>query len=181
MARFALCLLLPLVVCHSWEQVLCAESSRSLPPIEVYFSPGGGCTDAILSQLSAAKSSILVQAYSFTAAPIAKSLVEAHGRGVKVQVILDKEKAGEKHSEADNLVRAGVPTLIDGKHVTAHNKVMVIDAQVVITGSFNFNRHAEEDNAENLLVIRDRRIAEKYTANWKAHAEHSEKYEVKGR
>jgi phosphatidylserine/phosphatidylglycerophosphate/cardiolipin synthase-like enzyme len=174
-SRFLLCLI-PLVACTLSGPVVSAEPPRSLPPIEVYFSPGGGCTDAVLRELGAAKSSVLVQAYSFTAAPIAKALVEAHKRGVKVAVILDKSKADEKHSEAAVLVGNGVPTLIDGRHVTAHNKVMVIDGQVVITGSFNFHRHAEEENAENLLVIRDKGIAAKYTANWKAHAEHSVKF-----
>lgn len=156
-------------------QALSAEPLRTLPPIEVYFSPGGGCTDAILRELSAAKSSVLVQAYSFTAEPIAKALVAAHKRGVKVEVIIDEEKADEKHSQAARLAKAGVRTLTDDKHAAAHNKVMVIDGQVVITGSFNFNRHAEDDNAENLLVIRDKQIAEKYTANWKSHAAHSDR------
>ena len=56
---------------------------------------------------------------------------------------------------------------------------MVIDGQTVITGSFNFTKAAEENNAENLLVIRDKALADKYTANWNAHAEHSEPYEGK--
>lgn len=54
---------------------------------------------------------------------------------------------------------------------------MVIDETVVITGSFNFTRAAEEKNAENLLVIRCKTLAAKYTANWQAHAEHSDRYE----
>ena len=66
--------------------------------------------------------------------------------------------------------------MIGDKHAIAHNKVMVIDGQTVITGSFNFAKAAEESNAENLLVIHDESLAEKYTANWKAHAEHSERY-----
>jgi phosphatidylserine/phosphatidylglycerophosphate/cardiolipin synthase-like enzyme len=56
---------------------------------------------------------------------------------------------------------------------------MVIDDQTIITGSFNFTTAAEEHNAENLLVIRSPELATKYTANWKAHLEHSEKYEGK--
>jgi len=44
----------------------------------------------------------------------------------------------------------------------------------VITGSFNFTKQAEEHNAENLLIIRDQALAEKYAANWSAHAQHSE-------
>ncbi len=171
-SQIALVLLVSFAACKPLPS---EEPPRPLPPIEVYFSPGGGCTEAILRELGAAKSSVLVQAYSFTAEPIAKALVAAHKRGVKVEVIIDEEKADEKHSQAGSLTKAGVRTLTDDKHAAAHNKVMVIDGQVVITGSFNFNRHAEDDNAENLLVIRDKQIAEKYAANWRSHAAHSER------
>jgi phosphatidylserine/phosphatidylglycerophosphate/cardiolipin synthase-like enzyme len=51
----------------------------------------------------------------------------------------------------------------------------------VITGSFNFTKAAEEKNAENLLVIRDRELAEQYTKNWQEHAQHSEVYVGRGR
>ena len=51
-----------------------------------------------------------------------------------------------------------------------------IDTKVVITGSFNFTRAAEENNAENLLVIRDKKLAELYTKNWQEHAGHSDVY-----
>jgi phosphatidylserine/phosphatidylglycerophosphate/cardiolipin synthase-like enzyme len=60
------------------------------PAWSVYFSPHGGCTDAIIKELDNAKSTILVQAYSFTSAPIAKALLDAHKRGGKVEIILDK-------------------------------------------------------------------------------------------
>lgn len=62
------------------------------PKWEVYFSPHGGCTDTVIKELNKAKSTILVQAYSFTSAPIAKALLNAHKRGVKVEVILDKSQ-----------------------------------------------------------------------------------------
>jgi phosphatidylserine/phosphatidylglycerophosphate/cardiolipin synthase-like enzyme len=61
-------------------------------PISVFFSPNGGCTTAIIEEINNAKSEILVQAYSFTSAPIAKSLVDAHKKGIKVLVILDKSQ-----------------------------------------------------------------------------------------
>ena len=54
------------------------QQAQSLPPIEVYFSPKGGCTEAVVKELTAAKATILVQAYSFASAPIAKALVDAH-------------------------------------------------------------------------------------------------------
>jgi phosphatidylserine/phosphatidylglycerophosphate/cardiolipin synthase-like enzyme len=130
----------------------------------------------VVKEIGTTKDTALVQAYSFTSAPIAKALVDAYKRGVKVQVILDRSQRTEKYSSADFVSHAGIPTLIDDKHAIAHNKVMVLDGQTVITGSFNFAKAAEVSNAENLLVIRDKTIAEKYAANWRAHAEHSERY-----
>jgi phosphatidylserine/phosphatidylglycerophosphate/cardiolipin synthase-like enzyme len=119
---------------------------------------------------------VLVQAYSFTSAPIAKALVDAEKRGVKVQVILDRSQRTEKYSSADFVQHAGIPTYIDAKHAIAHNKIMIIDGKTVLTGSFNFTKAAEENNAENLLVIQDLALATKYTANWQAHLQHSEPY-----
>ena len=144
--------------------------------IQVYFSPKGGCTEAVVENLQKATNNILVQAYSFTSAPIAKALVDAHRRGVKVTVILDKSQRTERYSEADFLLHADIPTFIDAKHAIAHNKIMVIDGKTILTGSFNFTKAAEMNNSENLLVIQDTALAAKYTANWQAHLKHSEEY-----
>jgi phosphatidylserine/phosphatidylglycerophosphate/cardiolipin synthase-like enzyme len=128
------------------------------PTWEVYFSPHGGCTEAIIRELTKAKSTILVQAYSFTSAPIAKALLNAHKRGVKVEVILDKGQRTDQYSSATFLFNGRIPVKIDSVHAIAHNKVMIIDGEVVITGSFNFTKAAEKNNAENFLVIRDRKF-----------------------
>ncbi len=154
----------------------CNERPPGTPSIEVYFSPKGGCTDKIVAELGAAQSRVLVQAYSFTSAPIAEALLQAVRRGVQAQVILDKSQESEKYSSADFLIHAGIPTRVDPVHEIAHNKIMIIDDRTVITGSFNFTRAAEEHNAENLLVIRDPQLAEQYTANWYRHADHSVPY-----
>jgi phosphatidylserine/phosphatidylglycerophosphate/cardiolipin synthase-like enzyme len=144
---------------------------------EVYFSPHGGCTDAIIRELNKAQSTILVQAYSFTSAPVAKALLNAYKRGVKVEVILDKSQKTQKYSSATFLYNSGIPVKIDAEHTIAHNKVMIIDGETVITGSFNFTKAAEENNAENLLIVHDRNLAAIYTKNWQKHAEHSEIYQ----
>lgn len=146
----------------------------------VYFSPGGKATAAIVQTLGQAQHSVYVQAYSFTSAPIAKALTQAHRRGVQVQVILDKSNQMDKYSAADFLVHAGISTFIDAAHTIAHNKVMLIDERLVITGSFNFTRAAERDNAENLLVVDDPQLAAEYLENWRLHASHSQKYQGKG-
>ena len=152
---------------------------RTEGTIAVHFSPRGGCTEAVVKELDGARETVLVQAYSFTSAPIAKALVDAHKRGVKVQVILDKSQWTEKYSSATFFQNVGIPTFVDEIHGLAHNKVMVIDGHVVITGSFNFTKAAEESNAENLLIIRDADLAAKYTTNWQEHLAHSVPYERK--
>src|SRR5664280_1574881 len=81
-------------------------------PAQVYFSPDGGCTEAIVNEISHAKSEIYVQAYSFTSVPIAKALVDAHKRGIKVEVILDKSQKGERYTEATFLTNAGIPPIL---------------------------------------------------------------------
>jgi phosphatidylserine/phosphatidylglycerophosphate/cardiolipin synthase-like enzyme len=121
--------------------------------VAVYFSPNGGATEAVVRAVHAAKTRVLMQAYSFTSAPIAQALVDAHKRGVTVLAVLDKSNETEKYSAATFLVNAGIQTRIDDQHAIAHNKVMVIDSATILTGSFNFTKAAEEKNAENLLVI----------------------------
>jgi phosphatidylserine/phosphatidylglycerophosphate/cardiolipin synthase-like enzyme len=140
------------------------------------FSPNGGCTEAIVKEINSAKSEVYVQAYSFTSAPIAKVLVNAHKRGLKVEVILDKSQKGERYTEATFLTNAGIPTYIDSIHAIAHNKIMVIDKETVITGSFNFTKAAEEKNAENLLILKSKELASLYLTNWSKHKNHSDPY-----
>jgi phosphatidylserine/phosphatidylglycerophosphate/cardiolipin synthase-like enzyme len=146
----------------------------------VCFTPKGNCTELIVNAVAGAKTSILVQAYIFTSAVIAKALLEAHKGGVQVQVILDKSNRTEKYSSADFLANQGVPTTIDAEHAIAHNKVMIIDGETVLTESFNFTKAAQEKNAENALIMRDQALIAQYTQNWQVHRQHSQRYVGRG-
>ena len=148
-------------------------------PTQVYFSPNGGTTQSIIKEINEAKSEILVQAYSFTSSPIAKALVDANKRGVKVEGILDKSQRKAQYASASFLANMRVPTFIDDKHAIAHNKIMIIDKTTVITGSFNFTKAAENNNAENLLIIKSKELANLCIDNWMKHREHSEPYQAR--
>ena len=176
-------LILPIILWASLGWGAATLETPKVPEvtIQVFFSPSGGCTEAVVEALGQAKTDVKVQAYAFTSTQIQKALVDAHKRGVRVEVILDKSQRTEKYSAADFLAHAGIPTRIDPQHKLAHNSIMVIDAGVVITGSFNFTEAAEHDNAENLLVIRSRGLAARYAESWDAHAVHSEPYTGRGR
>lgn len=148
---------------------------------KVYFSPNGGTQQGIIEQINAAKKNIFVQAYSFTNQPIVKALVEAQKRGVDVFVILDKSNKTDKYSVADLLDHFGIDTYIDAQHSIAHNKIIIIDKETVITGSYNFTNAAESKNSENLLVIRSTDLADTYFDNWAKHQKHSQTYQGRDR
>jgi phosphatidylserine/phosphatidylglycerophosphate/cardiolipin synthase-like enzyme len=148
---------------------------ESAGELEVAFSPNGGGTDLVIKVIHSAKTSIRVLAYSFTSAPIAKTLVEAHQRGVDVQVVVDKSQKGEKYTSATFIANAGIPIRIDSKHAIAHNKVIVVDGHTVQQGSFNYTKAAEEKNGENVLVNwNNPKLAEVYLKDWRRHWEHSD-------
>jgi len=156
---------------------LFAEQVKATGVTDVYFSPRGGATDAIVAEIGKARNEVLVQAYSFTSVPIARALLEAKKRGVRIEAILDKSQKKERYTAATFLYNACIPVMIDDKHAIAHNKIIIIDRQTVITGSFNFTKAAEEKNAENLLVIKgNRELAGKYLDNYRVHYSHSEPY-----
>jgi len=73
------------------------------------------------------------------------------------------------------LLAAGIEVRSDGKHAIQHNKVMLIDDDIVITGSYNFTKSAESRNAENIMIVRSSYAAKRYADNWKLHWGHSEK------
>jgi phosphatidylserine/phosphatidylglycerophosphate/cardiolipin synthase-like enzyme len=71
---------------------------------------------------------------------------------------------------------AEIAVWLDDHHERAHDKVMILDEEIVITGSYNWTMAAEQHNSENLLVIRDPHLARLYTAHWQRHVQHSFRY-----
>ncbi len=148
---------------------------ESAGELEVAFSPNGGSTDLVIKVIQSAKTSIRVLAYSFTSAPIARAFIEAHKRGVDVQVVVDKSQKSEKYTSATFVANAGIPIRIDSKHAIAHNKVIVVDGHTVQQGSFNYTKAAEASNGENVLVNwNNAKLAEVYLKDWKRHWDHSD-------
>ncbi len=142
------------------------------------FVPDGPrCEDLIVSAIHGTQKSLLIQAYSFTSAPIAEAVRDAHKRGVDVRVIVDQSQVSEKYTSAKFLSNAGIPVVIDTKPAIAHNKVMIFDQTSVFTGSFNFTKSAQARNAENGIIISgDAAIVRAYTDNWQTREKQSTPY-----
>ncbi len=135
--------------------------------IEVYFSPEDGTLEHILSTVNAAQESIDFLAYSFTSDELAAGLIERSHAGVTVRGIFDKDQYNSNSgTEFDTLTDAGLDVWLDGNPRLMHHKVIIIDRQVVITGSYNFSNNAEHYNDENTLIIHDQTIAAQYLAEF---------------
>ncbi|GHU05992.1 hypothetical protein FACS1894205_6770 [Alphaproteobacteria bacterium] len=98
-----------------------------------------------------------------------------------MRVVLGKNQAGEKYSIADFLANQGVRVWIDAEHASAHNKVMIFDERLVLTGSFNFTKAAQDWNAENIVMLSSPAFTAAHIRNWQTHLKHSERYVGKGR
>ncbi len=150
------------------------------PSLGVHFSPKGGCGQVVVDAIHAAQKQILVMAYSFTYDPIVKALMDAHARGLDVELLFDKSNEAELRSDMPRCLEKGMKVFVDAEHAIAHNKLMIIDGKTVITGSYNFTRQAEDANAENMLIIRHNpQVVEKYLQYYENHKVHSRAPQLK--
>lgn len=152
--------------------------------VQAAFAPWDDAEGMIVNAIQKANSQVLVQAYSFTSRNLASALIAARRRGLDVRVIADAEQtASGEASRIGDLAAAGIPVLLDAAFQSAHNKVMLIDAEgdrpAVVTGSYNWTYAARYRNAENVLILRDNpQLAAAYLANWRRHAANSIAYQL---
>lgn len=164
-----------------WGMPSLTQQIAAAGSMEVVFTPDQDAAAIIIKAVNLAHRQILVQAFSFTHQGIAQALISAQRRGIDVKLIADEEQTNHiKGEKVTAIAQSGIPVWIDGEHQSAHNKVMVIDADmpevVVITGSYNFTFAAQYENAENLLLIHgNNELAKLYRENWLRHQAHSKK------
>jgi phosphatidylserine/phosphatidylglycerophosphate/cardiolipin synthase-like enzyme len=130
--------------------------------VEVYFSPGDGVAKHVLKRLAAAKRSIHVMTFSYTASALADAMVAQAQAGMPVRGVFEAQNATGTGSAFSRLQQGGVDVLEDGNCYILHHKVIVIDARTVITDSYNFTNSAERDNDETLVIVDDPALARAY-------------------
>ncbi len=138
--------------------------------IQTCFSPKGKCAQFVIDAVNKAQKSILVQAYYFTSIAIAEALVQAHKDGVNVRMLIDKSQLEYPRTRVYHMAKAGIPVAVDKVAGSAHSKVMIIDNDYVLTGSFNWTQAAEYRNVENLILIKDRTTNKIYRKAWHLRA-----------
>lgn len=133
--------------------------SRVMPfkmgSVQAYFSPRGGAREAVIEELSKAKKRIRLMTFSFTDVEMGLIIHDKAMSGVTVEGVFDRWLASSRYSLYSQFKQNGLNVWLDGNEALMHHKVILIDHDTVITGSFNFSKNAEQNNNEALLIIRN--------------------------
>ncbi len=134
--------------------------------IFTYFSPDNDIISSLLREIGSAKKSIHFMAFSFTQDELGRAMRDRFESGIDVRGVFEEWQIS-RYSEFKPMKAAGMSVIQDRNKGTMHHKVIVIDEETVITGSYNFSKNAEERNSENLLIIkRNADIAQAYLAEF---------------
>jgi phosphatidylserine/phosphatidylglycerophosphate/cardiolipin synthase-like enzyme len=162
-----------------------AAAREEKPPpkatLEALFTPGDAIDTRIVALIDGAKTDVFMQAFSFTSKKIARSLLAAHRRGVRVEILADRAQTLELAGSAvPDLARNGVPVWLDANFIAAHNKVVLVDTDTLVTGSYNYTSAAQYKNAENVLIVRhDPALAAQYRDNFARLRDKAQRYDGK--
>ena len=127
--------------------------------IQVYFSPEDDVLNRIIPIVANAQSNIRFLAFSFTDYPLAQAMIDRYASGVDVAGVYEKTGSETEGAELKTFICGHVPVRQDGNPRFLHDKVIVVDNRIVITGSFNFSNNATDNNDENVIIIDNPEIA----------------------
>jgi phosphatidylserine/phosphatidylglycerophosphate/cardiolipin synthase-like enzyme len=142
-------------------QALKPELTLDGVQVENYFSPPDHVMDKLIAYVRAARSSVRFMIFTYTDAALAAAMIERLNAGVNVEGVIEARDA--EHGVLPSLFCAKLPVKTDGNKYTMHHKVIIIDDNTVITGSFNFTVTADKANDDNILVIHSPAVAALYT------------------
>jgi phosphatidylserine/phosphatidylglycerophosphate/cardiolipin synthase-like enzyme len=130
--------------------------------VEIYFSPDDGVRDRLVALIGAAQHSVRFLAFTFTSDELAEALAQTQRRGAQIAGVMDEGQLNNTGGEFDFFRESGIDVRIDPPGSNLHDKVLIIDEAIVVTGSYNFSNNAEYRNDENVLVIYDSQLAQQY-------------------
>lgn len=146
---------------------------------EVYFSPGGNTTKAVVDLLWEAKKRVYVQAHVFSSKTVANALATLKRRGVDVILVLDREMTFSPYSQTGFLLSVGIPMSLNGRHASSHARNIVVDGESTAIGSFDLSDTSENSTSENLVTIRkNTSFTRSFIVNIEEYLSHAELFNV---
>lgn len=172
-----ICGLLTLACAFSSTPTLLSKEKEPITNYQILFSPDDHIADQLISLIGKEKKSIKAAVYCLMHKDIIQALIEAHERGVHVEVIVDPFSA-KAHAPARKMGEVNLPVFVwsppvkykkskKGRQVKQrkplmHDKFCVLGDSCVWTGSFNFTFEASHSNRENVVILQNAQIASSY-------------------
>mgnify|MGYP005824537063 CR=1 FL=1 len=138
---------------------------RTASPAEVHFAPDGGIRRHLLDAIRNSRQRIDVAVYQITSTELARALVAAKERGLRVRILTDQEKA-RAGGPAMRIFRAAdlsIRSLGISEQSLMHHKFAIFDDRLVATGSYNWTQTAERANYENVVFLEDPKVVARFT------------------
>ena len=136
--------------------------------ISIIFAPEGDAIRAIKAEIARAEKAIRFMVFVFSLEELAEAMLrQAANPAIKIEGLFEERNSTANWSQLPALRCAGASIRQDGNRYLLHHKVIIIDNNTVITGSFNLSRSAAERNDENILIIREATIAGLYMDEWR--------------
>jgi cardiolipin hydrolase len=139
---------------------------------EAVFSRTHSIAEFIENLLASAQVSIDAALHRFNSQRLARALLDAHRRDVRIRLLTDRSKFGDSTATQKLLSNCGFPVRVthgrDGEDSKMHHKFAVLDGRLVITGSYNWTFASEEENHENVVLLRDPKLVETYCHEFEA-------------
>ncbi len=129
--------------------------------IENYFCPEDYCGYKVIDVLDNARESIYFMIFSFTHDYIGQKILEKHNQSLEIKGVFERTQKNA-YTEFDKFNESGMEIKWDMNSNNMHHKVFIIDNKTVVTGSFNPSKNADTNNDENVIIIHDPKIAQKY-------------------
>jgi hypothetical protein len=128
---------------------------------EVHFANIG---NKIINHIEAAKVSIKIAVAWFTNPEIFEVLLNKAKSGLDIEVVISDDPHNFKKLNFSNLTSRNKGVWIRervGKKGFMHQKFCILDAEIVITGSYNWSVTADY-SIENIVILKDKGIANTY-------------------
>ena len=131
-------------------------------PIQILFSAEDHAVSNLIALVNDAKTSIRFLAFSFTDYPLAKAMIDRTLVGVDVRGVYETFGSNGVGAELKTFWCAHLPVRQDGNGSFLHDKIIIIDDSIVVTGSLNFSSSADDENEENVVIVDNPEIATLY-------------------
>jgi phosphatidylserine/phosphatidylglycerophosphate/cardiolipin synthase-like enzyme len=139
---------------------------------EVFLTRGGSVAGVVARLLERATTSVDAALYRFNNPQLSRALEQAASRAVKVRLVLDRGKYQDDQVTRKLLSGGGIPwRTLSGRRGPAtkmHHKFIILDRRSVLTGSYNWTLESEEENYDNLVLLREPELVEIYRREFEA-------------